>query len=72
MNVGPAQNRGGEATPSEEERRDPVCPVCSRFIPAGSALTFMRRDNLIHVGCLAAAQRRAEAPPSEAPTPTCS
>jgi hypothetical protein len=47
-----------------DEARDPVCPVCSRSIPAGAALTFMRRDNLIHVACLAAAQRRAEAPPS--------
>ena len=33
-------------------------------------LTFMRRDNLIHVGCLIEAQRRAEAPPSKAPTST--
>jgi hypothetical protein len=40
--------------------RDPVCPVCARPMPAGSTLTFMRRDNLIHVGCLAAAQRRVE------------
>jgi hypothetical protein len=53
-----------------EERRNPVCPVCSQFIPEGAALTFMRRDNLIHVGCLVEAQRRAEAPPSKAPTST--
>jgi hypothetical protein len=48
-----------------DEARGPVCPVCSQFIPQGSALTFMRRDNLIHIGCLAGAQRRAEAPPSK-------
>jgi hypothetical protein len=53
-----------------EERRHPVCPVCSQVIPEGAALTFMRRDNLIHVGCLVAAQRRAEPPPSKAPTST--
>jgi hypothetical protein len=51
-----------------DERPEPVCPVCSRFIPEGAALTFMRRDNLIHVGCLAAAQRRAEAPRPNVPT----
>jgi hypothetical protein len=51
-----------------DEPRDRVCPVCFRVIPEGAALTFMRRDNLIHVACLAAAQRRAEAPPSKAPT----
>jgi hypothetical protein len=55
---------------ASNETRAPVCPVCSRFIPEGSALTFMRRNNLIHVGCLAAAQRRAEASPSKAPTST--
>ena len=49
-----------------DERPEPVCPVCARFIPDGAALTFMRRDNLIHVGCLIAAQRRAEAPRSDA------
>ena len=53
-----------------EEGRNPVCPVCSLFIPEGARLTFMRRGNLIHVGCLVAAQRRAEAPPSKAPTST--
>jgi hypothetical protein len=53
-----------------EERRDRVCPVCSQFMPEGATLTFMRRDNLIHVGCLAAAQRRAEAPRSKTPTST--
>ena len=52
-----------------DEARDPVCPVCSRSIPAGAALTFMRRYNLIHVGCLAAAQRRAEPPPLDSLTP---
>ncbi|HWC01670.1 MAG TPA: hypothetical protein VHF87_02770 [Methylomirabilota bacterium] len=52
-----------------DEVRDRVCPVCSRFIPDGSALAFMRRDNLIHVGCLPAAQRRAAATPSKAPAP---
>jgi hypothetical protein len=55
-----------------DEGGGPVCPVCSRVIPEGSGLTFMRRDNLIHVGCLAAAQRRAEAPPSRTPTSTSS
>lgn len=49
--------------------RDPVCSVCSRPIPPGTALTFMRRSNVIHDRCLAAAQRRAEAPPSSPPTP---
>lgn len=53
-----------------DEVRDRVCPVCSQFIPEGAALTFMRRDNLIHAGCLVAAQRRAEAPPSKAPAST--
>lgn len=52
-----------------DERPEPVCPVCSLLIPAGAALTFMRRDNLIHVGCLAAAQRRAEAPRPKTPAP---
>ena len=52
------------------EVRDPVCAVCSLFIPEGAALTFMRRHNLIHVGCLAAAQRRAEAPPPKTPAST--
>ena len=51
--------------------RDPVCSVCSRSIPPGAALTFMRRDNVIHDRCLAAAQRRAEAtPPSSTSTIT--
>jgi hypothetical protein len=68
----PGQNRGGVAMPSEGEQCDPVCLVCSRFIPEGAALMFMRRDNLIHVGCLAAAQRRAEAPPAKTPTSTSS
>jgi hypothetical protein len=54
---------------ASDEARDPVCPVCSRFIPAGAAITFMRRDNLIHVACLAAAQRRAEPPPSNRSAP---
>jgi hypothetical protein len=53
-----------------DERPEPVCPVCAQFIPAGGALTFMRRHNLIHVGCLAAAQRRAEAPRPKPPTST--
>ena len=52
-----------------DEARGPVCPVCSRLIPQGSALTFMRRNNLIHVGCLAEAQYRADAPPSKTPAP---
>ena len=43
-----------------DKARDPMCPVCSRSIPQGSALAFLRRDNLIHDRCLAAAQRRAE------------
>ena len=42
---------------------DPVCAVCLRSIPPGTALTFMRRGNVIHDRCLIAAQRRAEAPP---------
>ena len=46
-----------------EPARDPVCSVCSQPIPPGAALTFMRRDNVIHDRCLVAAQRRAEAPP---------
>ena len=49
---------------------DPVCSVCSRSIPPGTALTFMRRNNVIHDRCLAAAQRRAEAPPPSPPTTT--
>ena len=53
-----------------DEARVPVCPVCSRSIPQGSALAFMRRDNLIHAACLTAAQHRAEAPPSKTPAPT--
>jgi hypothetical protein len=40
----------------------PVCAVCSRPIPQGAGLTFMRRDNLIHQTCLVAAQRHAESP----------
>jgi hypothetical protein len=52
---------------ASSEARAPVCPVCSRFIPESAALTFMRRDNLIHVGCLAAAQRLAQAPPAKTP-----
>ena len=50
--------------------RDPVCSVCSRSILPGTALTFMRRDIVIHDRCLAAAQRRAEAPPSSPSTTT--
>ena len=46
-----------------DKARDPVCSVCSRSIPPGTALTFMRRDNVIHEKCLVAAQRRAEPPP---------
>lgn len=42
--------------------RTPVCPVCSRIIPAGTGLAFMRRDNLIHQTCLTEAQRRASHP----------
>jgi hypothetical protein len=53
-----------------DERPEPVCPVCARIIPEGAALTFMRRDTRIHVGCLAAAQRRAEAPRTNAPPAT--
>jgi hypothetical protein len=49
---------------------DPVCSVCSRSIPPGTALIFMRRDNVIHDRCLAAAQRRAEVPPSSPSTTT--
>ena len=44
---------------------DPVCAVCSRSIPPGTALTFMRRGNVIHDRCLIAAQRRAEAPAAD-------
>jgi hypothetical protein len=40
---------------------DPVCPVCSLAISQGNGLTFLRRDNVIHGGCLAAAQRRTHA-----------
>lgn len=43
--------------------RTSVCPVCSRVIPPGTGLTFMRRDNRIHQTCLTEAQRRAERPP---------
>ena len=50
--------------------RDPVCSVCSRPIAPGSALTFMRRDNVIHDRCLAAAQRRAEPPAPSTSTTT--
>jgi hypothetical protein len=46
--------------------RTPVCPVCSRIIPPGTGLAFMRRDNLIHQTCLTEAQRRAEPPPAAA------
>jgi hypothetical protein len=41
---------------------DPVCPICSRSISPGNGLAFLRRDNVIHGGCLAAAQRGAQAP----------
>jgi hypothetical protein len=41
---------------------DPVCSICSRFISPGDGLAFLRRDNVIHGGCLVAAQRRAQAP----------
>jgi hypothetical protein len=44
------------------DARDPVCPVCEQSISQGTGLTFLRRDNLIHGTCLAAAQRRAQAP----------
>jgi hypothetical protein len=40
---------------------DSVCPVCSQSISQGNGLAFLRRDNLIHGSCLAAAQRRAQA-----------
>jgi hypothetical protein len=40
---------------------DPVCRICSRSISQGNRLAFLRRDNLIHGSCLAAAQRRAQA-----------
>jgi hypothetical protein len=43
------------------DARDPVCAVCARSISQGAGLAFLRRDNLIHGGCLVAAQRRAEA-----------
>jgi hypothetical protein len=55
-----------------DEAHHPVCPVCSRPIPPGAALAFLRRDNLIHDRCLAAAQRRAEAPTSNTSTSTSS
>ena len=40
---------------------DPVCPICSQSISQGNGLAFLRKHNLIHGGCLAAAQRRAQA-----------
>jgi hypothetical protein len=54
------RRRGGEIMASGDAR-DPVCPVCSRSISQGNGLAFLRRENLIHGGCLAAAQRRAQA-----------
>jgi hypothetical protein len=54
------QGRGGEIMASGDGR-DPVCPVCSRSISQGNGLAFLRRENLIHGGCLAAAQHRAQA-----------
>jgi hypothetical protein len=44
------------------DARDPVCPVCELSISQGTGLAFLRRDNLIHGTCLAAAQRRAQGP----------
>lgn len=46
------------------DAREPVCPVCSRSIAQGNGLAFLRRDNVIHGGCLAAAQHRAQTPSS--------
>ena len=43
------------------DARDSVCPVCLQSISQGNGLAFLRRDNRIHGGCLAAAQRRAQA-----------
>jgi hypothetical protein len=42
------------------DARGPVCPVCSQSISQGNGVAFLRRDNLIHGGCLVAAQRRAQ------------
>ena len=53
------QKRGEIIAPSDAP--DPVCPVCLRSISQGNGLAFLRRDNLIHGSCLAAAQRRAQA-----------
>jgi hypothetical protein len=64
------RGNGGMRDDVADQTRDRVCPVCARFIPEGAALTFMRRDNVIHVACLAAAQRRAAAGPPETQTPT--
>ena len=44
------------------DARDSVCPVCLQPISQGNGLAFLRRDNRIHGGCLAAAQRRAQTP----------
>jgi hypothetical protein len=43
------------------DARDSVCPVCLQSISEGNGLAFLRRDNRIHGGCLAAAQRRVQA-----------
>jgi hypothetical protein len=48
---------------------DPVCPVCSGSMSQGNDVALLRRDNLIHGGCLAAAQRRAQASSRWAPVP---
>ena len=45
------------------DARDSVCPVCLQSISQGNGLAFLRRDNRIHGGCLAAAQR-AQTPSS--------
>jgi hypothetical protein len=55
------QKTGGEVLASGYAR-DSVCPVCLRSISQGDGLAFLRPDNRIHGACLAAAQRRAQAP----------
>jgi hypothetical protein len=44
------------------DAREPVCPVCERSVSQGNGIAFLRRDNVIHGGCLAAAQHRAQGP----------
>jgi hypothetical protein len=50
---------------ASDDARDSVCPVCWQSISQGNGLAFLRRDNRIHGGCLAAAQRRAQASPTK-------